>query len=82
MKDKKIIGLVSALSALALAADSPALGHIGKNPLRPEDIDVTPKPPVVPKGCKLYKFDDGFETVASSEKSAKRKHEKYLKKSQ
>lgn len=65
-----------------LSNGSPSLGHRGKNPLRPEDLDMTPKPPVVPKGCKLYKFDDGFETVASSEKSARKKHEKYLKKSQ
>lgn len=45
-----------------------------------------PKPPkkVIPKGCKEYKFyygTDGsfFECIATSEKIAKRKFDKFLK---
>jgi len=61
------------------------------NSLKPKDINVTPKEPPIPKGCKEYFFDiDGnfstermlksecvFKCVASNDNNAKRKFEKY-----
>ncbi len=44
-----------------------------------DDIDLTPKTPPIPKGCKKYVFsgDNGsVEIIAMNEKSAIKKHEK------
>ncbi|MFY8162438.1 MAG: hypothetical protein ACOVNU_13980 [Candidatus Kapaibacteriota bacterium] len=43
-----------------------------KSSLKPEDIDVKPKPKVIPKGCKVF-IIEGKEIIAINEKSAKRK---------
>jgi len=38
-----------------------------------------PEPPL-PNGCKWYYFNDGYKCIASSQKSANRKHIKQLNK--
>jgi hypothetical protein len=60
-----------------------------RNSIRPEDIDTTPKEPVIPKGCSQYFFNKngGYNTVkdsytvfvciASNYKSAKKKFNKW-----
>jgi hypothetical protein len=59
------------------------------NSILPEDIDTTPKEPVIPKGCSQYFFNKngGYNTVkddytvficiASNYKSAKKKFDKW-----
>ncbi len=54
-----------------------------------KNIDVTPKEPVIPKGCKKYHFDEHgyiddessqytvFTAIASSEKAATKKFNKW-----
>ena len=34
----------------------------------------------IPKGCKRFTYEDGFETIAINQKSADKKHQKYLSK--
>jgi hypothetical protein len=48
-----------------------------KNPLRPQDINVTIKR-VIPKGCKVYVIE-GVEIVAINEQSAQKKYKKLKK---
>lgn len=33
----------------------------------------------IPKGCKKYRYEDGFETIAINQKSADKKHDKWRK---
>lgn len=40
--------------------------------------DLPDKP--IPKGAKLYEYDDGFKCIAISQKSADKKRNKYLSK--
>lgn len=50
------------------------------NPLRPQDINVMPKEPIIPKGCKKYVFKESFgvlEVIALNEKSAMKKYNKW-----
>lgn len=46
-----------------------------KNPLRPKDIDVTPKKPIIQKGMKKF-IIDGVEVYAINEKNAIKKLKK------
>ena len=65
----------------ALLSSSYETGENNSNPLRPEDIDVTPKEPIIPKGCKKYVFKESFgtlEVIAMNEKSAKKTYNKWL----
>lgn len=51
-----------------------------RNATRPEDIDTTPKEPIIPKGCKKYVFKESFgtlEVIAMNEKSAMKKYNKW-----
>ena len=51
-----------------------------KNSIRPEDIDTTPKEPIIPKGCQKYVFKESFgtlEVIATNEKSAMKKYNKW-----
>lgn len=54
----------------------------GKSSITPEKISVTPKPKVIPKGCKEYEFIDSerglFKVIAINKKSALRKFQKLL----
>lgn len=34
----------------------------------------------IPNGCQKYRYEDGFSTVAISQKSADKKHEKWMSK--
>ena len=63
----------------ALFAMSPQLTEQPK--IQPEKQPETPKKRVVPKGCKLYVFEDlfEFECIASSQKIADYKFAKFLK---
>ena len=50
------------------------------NKLKPKDIDVTPKKEPIAKGCKEFEFwHDGkqFKCVASNQKTANKKFEKW-----
>ena len=76
MSMKKNLGLLTALSLMS--------GDFGSaknsNKLRPQDIDVKPKEPVIPKGCKKYVFKESFgtlEVIAMNEKSAMKKYKKW-----
>jgi len=50
-----------------------------KNPLRPQDIDVTPKKPIIQKGMKRFVIN-GIEIYAINHKNAIKKFEKKSKK--
>ena len=69
------------LGLLLMAAAIMGNGYAeNSNPARPEDIDTTPKHPVIPKGCKKYFFRENFgvlEVIAMSEKSALKKYNKW-----
>lgn len=54
-------------------------GDIPKRRTRLSDIDFSSKEKPIPNGCKKYKFGD-FETIASSEKRAIDKYNKWLNK--
>jgi hypothetical protein len=69
----------SQMALLSMAMMASAFTSNQPRSICPEDIDVTPKEPIIPKGCKKYTFGE-FETIASSEKSARKKHDKWLKK--
>lgn len=50
------------------------------NDLQLKDIDVKPKEPIIPKGCKKYVFKESFgtlEVVAMNKKSAMKKYNKW-----
>ena len=73
---KKNLGLLTALALMLGSAGSAQ----NSNDLRPEDIDVKPKEPVIPKGCKKYVFKKSFgtlEVIAMNEKSAMKKYDKW-----
>lgn len=88
MKEK--LGLIATLSLLSGVYDTP--NSDVKNNLKPEDIDVTPKEPILPNGCQYYYFDilgdyknydSGqyeFKCIAINEKSARKKFNKWLSK--
>lgn len=44
--------------------------------VNPKYIDVTPKEPPIPKGCKRFYFD-GYTCIASSQNSANKKYKKF-----
>lgn len=76
---KKGLGMIAMGAALMLDLNSP-LDRNSKSDLRPEDIDVKPKEPVIPKGCKKYVFKESFgtlEVIAMNEKSAMKKYNKW-----
>lgn len=87
---KKGLGTIMMAAALMADLNSP-LDRNSKSDLKPEDIDVTPKEPILPKGCQYYYFDvlgdcrncdNGqyeFKCIAISEKSARKKFERWLK---
>ena len=53
---RKNLGL---LAALALMTGGGMAGN--SNPLRPKDIDITPKTPPIPKGCTRFYFNETGE---------------------
>lgn len=80
----------SKLGMLAVMAAIMDSGYAeNSNSIRPEDIDTTPKEPVIPNGCSQYFFNknggyntvkDGytvFVCIASNFKSAKKKFDKW-----
>jgi hypothetical protein len=75
------MSMKSNLGLLAMAAAMMGGGYAeNSNPLRPEDIDVVPKEPPIPKGCKKYTFKESFgtlEVIAINEKSAMKKYNKW-----
>lgn len=73
MKKNSLALLSLGLLASAFLNETPKTINI-----KPEDIDITSKEPVIPNGCKKYVFGE-FETIASSEKSARKKYDKWLK---
>lgn len=76
---KKGLGMIAIAAALMADLNSP-LDRNSKSDLRPEDIDVKPKEPVIPKGCKKYVFKESFgtlEVIAINEKSALKKYKKW-----
>ena len=73
MKGK--LGILAAMAAIMGSGYAE-----NSNPLRPEDIDVSPKEPIIPKGCKKYVFKESFgtlEVIAMNEKSAMKKYNKW-----
>lgn len=85
MKDKLgMLGMMAAMSIIGGSAEN-------SNPLTSKEIDTTPKQPPMPKGCKEYMFNKngGFSTekmlrdevvfkcIAASDKSAKKKFNKF-----
>jgi hypothetical protein len=77
MKNK--IGLLAALSLMSGIFGSAK----NSNNLRPSDIDITPKEPQIPKGCKKYVFKESFgtlEVIAINERSATKKYNKWCAK--
>ena len=85
---KKSFELMALAAALSGRFDGLSAGR--KNGVRLNDIDFTPKKPLVPKGCKEYFFNhlgdflnknDGlycFKCIAISDKSATKKFEKWV----
>jgi hypothetical protein len=71
---------IHALAIMAMMYNVELSSERGKNNLRPEDIDMTPKKKIIPKGCKIFNIN-GEEIVAINEKSAQRKYRSILKKS-
>ena len=71
-----------------------SMGNQNGNNVTPDKINVTPKEPIVPKGCKRYYFnvlgdcinwDNGqyeFKCIAINVKSARKKFNKWLKEKQ
>ena len=55
-----------------------SLSYSGDERTKIEDIDLTPKTPPIPKGCREYYFN-GFTTIASSPKKAMEKYVKWNK---
>jgi hypothetical protein len=74
----KSLQILAAIAAMSTQYDLPS--EKGRNKLRPEDIDMTPKKKIIPKGCKIFNIN-GEEIVAINEKSAQRKYRSILKKS-
>lgn len=70
-KKSSVLALASMLAAMSNGDGS----LMERNPLRPEDIDVTPKKCIIPKGCSVYNIN-GKEIIALNEKSAIRKANK------
>ena len=87
---KKGLGMIAMAAALMADLNSP-LDRNSKSDLRPEDIDVKPKEPLLPNGCQYYYFDvlgdcrnwdNGqyeFKCIAINSKSAQKKFERWLK---
>lgn len=67
---------VLALATMLATMDSMGSGYREKNSLRPEDINLTPKKRIIPKGCQVFVIE-GVEIVAINEKSAIRKYKKH-----
>lgn len=87
---KKSLGMIAMAAALMADLNSP-LDRNSKSNLRPEDINVKPKEPIIPKGCQKYYFDEVgnclydvkhetavFCCIAINEKSAMKKFNKWL----
>ena len=70
------------LGMLAVMAAMMGGGYAeNSNDLAPQDIDVKPKEPIIPKGCKKYVFKESFGTlqvIAMNEKSAMKKYNKWV----
>ena len=50
-----------------------------KNTVNINNVTGKLPPTPIPNGCKKYVFDDGFKCIASSQKVANKKHDKFLK---
>lgn len=72
---RKMLGMAMIMATMADSYMNPQ-----ERKTRIEDIDLTRKKKPIPAGCKKYKFGD-FETIASSEKKAIEKYNKWLKRS-
>lgn len=87
----KMKGLLAAIIPLALMAEN-GFGQLDNNSkLSEKDIDFTPKQPPIPKGAKVYYFDEVgnclydvehdtavFKCIAINERSAIKKFSKWL----
>lgn len=71
-----VLALASLLAGMDNSIDRMSM-H-GRNPIRPEDIDVTPKTKPIPKGCKVFEIE-GVSIIALNEKSAMKKFNKLNK---
>ena len=71
-----ILALASLLAGMDNSMDTMSMR--GRNPITPEDIDVTPKTKPIPKGCKVFEIE-GVSIVALNEKSAMKKFNKLNK---
>lgn len=73
---KGMYGQFAAMMALASMGGNMGFDSGPSNNLTPDKIDININK-VIPKGCKVYKFD-GFSCVASSDKAANKKYQKFL----
>ena len=74
---KGMYGQFAAMMALAsMGGGDMGFGNGMSNNLTPDKIDININK-VIPKGCKVYEFD-GFSCVASSDKVANKKYQKFL----
>ena len=76
MKAGSLLAMASMMGSIY---DYPGSSTNEKNPIRPEDIDVTPKKPVVQRGMKKF-IIEGVEIYAINEKNAIKKFNKQHKK--
>jgi len=65
--------------AAAMAENMMQIPSQKKSKVRLENISGKLPDAPLPKGCERYYFIDGFETIASSQKAADKKHDKFLK---
>jgi hypothetical protein len=75
MKAGSLLAMASMMSGVL---DWPLSSSNEKNPLRPEDIDVTPKEPVIQKGMRKFVIE-GVEVYAINENNAIKKYNKQHK---
>jgi hypothetical protein len=76
----KASSLLTMASMMTSVLDWPLSSGNEKNPLRPEDIDVTPKKPVVQRGTHKF-IIEGVEIYAINQKNAIKKLNKLKNKS-
>ncbi len=79
MKLDKYMAMALMFGAMAASANQPmGLPRGDKRRKDYEDEAVKPKKKIIPKGCKEYHFfNPEFSCIASSEKSANKKYEKF-----
>lgn len=65
-------------NALAILSILSGIFSINTNAIPVKTAPSAPKNPVIPAGCKVFTFPDGFTCVAINEKNAQRKWAKHL----